>query len=201
VEKPADNLNPINEILRRRWSPRAFSERPVEPEIFRSLFEAARWAPSSGNLQPWHYIVARKQEAAEFDRMLHCLVEANIAWCKDAPVLMFSVAKLLRGPNEPPNRYAFHDVGQAAAQLTVEAVSRGLFVHQMGGILVDKIRETYSLPEGYEAVAGFALGYPGEPSQLSEKLREREFASRTRKPVETFVFSGRWGEQSLLVKP
>jgi nitroreductase len=195
MEKPAETRFLIHEILRRRWSPRAFSDRPIEPEVLRSLFEAARWAPSSGNSQPWHYLIARKQEPEEFDRMLHCLTEGNIAWCKDVPVLMLSVANL-RWENGEPNRHAFHDVGQAAAQLTVEAVSRGLFVHQMGGILVDKIRETYAIPEGFEAVAGFALGYPGDPDRLTEKLRTRELAPRTRKPLESFVFSGRWGQTS-----
>jgi nitroreductase len=198
MEKPAESRFPINDILRRRWSPRAFSDRPVEPEILGSMFEAARWAPSSANSQPWHYLIARKQEPEEFDRMLHCLVDGNAAWCKDVPVLMFSVANL-RWDNGEPNRHAFHDVGQAAAQLTVEAVSRGLFVHQMAGILVDNIRETYAIPEGFEPVAGFALGYPGDPNKLPEKLRERELAPRTRKPLESFVFSGRWGNVSSVV--
>jgi nitroreductase len=198
VEKPAETRFPIHEILRRRWSPRAFSDRPVKPEVLGSLLEAARWAPSSGNSQPWHYLIASKQEPEEFDRMLHCLTDGNIAWCKDVPVLMISVANL-RWDNGEPNRHAFHDVGQAAAQLTVEAISRGLFVHQMGGILVDKIRETYAIPEGFEAVAGFALGYPGDPNRLPEKLRERELAPRTRNPLESFVFSSRWGNVSSLL--
>lgn len=193
MEKPAKTQFPIHELLRRRWSPRAFSPRSVEPEILRSLFEAARWAPSSGNQQPWRFLIARKEQPAEFDRMLHCLTDGNIAWCKDVPVLMISVANL-RWDNGEPNRHAFHDVGQAAAQLTIEAVARGLFVHQMGGILVDKIRVTYALPEGFEAVAGFALGYPGEPDQLSGKLRDRELAPRKRNPVDSFVFSGRWSQ-------
>ncbi|MFZ0213545.1 MAG: nitroreductase family protein [Candidatus Acidiferrales bacterium] len=201
MEKPADIQYPIHDILRRRWSPRAFSDRPVEPEVLRSLFEAARWAPSSGNSQPWHYLIARKEDTAEFDLMLHCLAEGNIAWCKDVPLLMFSVANLRWEKTGEPNRHAFHDVGQAAAQLTVEAVSRGLFVHQMGGILVEKIRETYGLPDGFEAVAGFAVGYPGDPDRLPEKLRVREIAPRTRKPIESFVFSGRWRETAPIVKP
>ncbi|HYL63352.1 MAG TPA: nitroreductase family protein [Candidatus Methylomirabilis sp.] len=200
MEKPAETRFPINDILRRRWSPRAFSDRLVEPEVFGSLFEAARWAPSSNNRQPWHYLVARKEEPAEFDRMLQCLVPGNAAWCKDAPALMISVANL-NWDNGEPNRHAWHDVGQAAAQLTVEAVARGLFVHQMGGILIDKIRETYAIPEGFDPVAGFALGYPGDPNKLPDKLRERELAPRTRKPLESFVFSGRWGEVSPLITP
>jgi nitroreductase len=199
VEKPAETRYPINEIIRRRWSPRAFSDRPVEPEIFGSLFEAAHWAPSCNNRQPWHYLVARKEEPAEFDRMLQCLVPGNAAWCKDAPALMISVANT-RWDNGEPNRHAWHDVGLASSQLTIEAVSRGLFVHQMAGILPDKIRETYAIPDGFDPVAGFALGYPGDPNKLPDKLRERELAPRTRKPLESFVFSGRWGEASPLLK-
>jgi nitroreductase len=199
VEKLADTRYTINDILRRRWSPRAFSDRAVEPEILGSLFEAARWAPSCNNRQPWHYVVARKQEPAEFDRMLQCLVDGNKAWAKDAPVLMISVANS-RWDNGEPNRHAFHDVGLASSQLTVEAVSRGLFVHQMAGIIVDKIRETYAIPEGFDPVAGFALGYPGDPDKLPEQLCERELAPRKRKPLESFVFSGRWGQTSPLLK-
>lgn len=198
MEKPAETRYPIHELLRRRWSPRAFAERAVEPEIFGSLFEAARWAPSCNNRQPWHYLVARKQESSEFDRMLQCLVPGNAAWCKDAPALMISVANT-SWDNGDPNPYGWHDIGQAAAQLTVEAVSRGLFVHQMAGILPDKIRETYAIPEGFEPVAGFALGYPGDPNKLSDRLRERELAPRIRKPLESFVFSGRWGNVSGLL--
>ncbi|HKW88254.1 MAG TPA: nitroreductase family protein [Candidatus Acidoferrales bacterium] len=200
MEKPAETRFAIHELLRRRWSPRAFADRPVEPEIFGSLFEAARWAPSCNNRQPWQYLVARKQEAAEFDRMLACLVPGNAAWCKDAPALMISVANT-RWDNGDPNPYGWHDVGQAGAQLTIEAVSRGLFVHQMAGILPDKIRETYAIPEGFEPVAGFALGYPGDANKLSDRLRERELAPRARKPLESFVFSGHWGQTSLLVNP
>jgi len=199
MDKFAETRFPINDILRRRWSPRAFSDRAVEPEILGSLFEAARWAPSCNNRQPWHYLVARKEEAAEFDGMLHCLVDGNIAWAKDAPVLMISVANS-RWDNGEPNRHAFHDVGLASSQLTVEAVSRGLFVHQMAGIQVEKIRETYAIPDGFDPVAGFALGYPGDPNKLSDQLRERELAPRTRKPLESFVFSGRWGQTSPLLK-
>lgn len=200
LEKLAEVLYPIHDLIRRRWSPRAFAARPVEPEVLRSLFEAARWAPSSNNAQPWHYLVAQKENQAEFERMLHCLKDTNIVWAKDAAVLMISVAALKFDRSGEPNRHALHDVGQASAQLTLEAVSRGLLVHQMAGILVDKIRETYKIPEGFEPVAGFALGYPGEPDTLPGNLRERELAPRARKPLDSFIFSNQWGETSSLVK-
>lgn len=193
MEKLADVGHPVHDLIPRRWSPRAFAARPVEPEVLGSLFAAARWAPSSYNAPPWYYLVAQKENTAEFEHMLHCLVEGNIAWAKNAPVLMISVAKLTFDHDGSPNRHALHDGGQASAQLMLEAVSRGLFVHQMAGILAEKIRKTYKIHEGWEPVAGFALGYPGDPERLPDGLRERESAPRARKPLQSFVFSGQRG--------
>ncbi|TLY22155.1 MAG: nitroreductase [Nitrospirae bacterium] len=199
MEKPAVTHYPIHDLLKRRWSPRAFSDRRVEPATLRSLLEAARWAPSSFNEQPWSFIVATKDDQTEFGRLLSCLVEGNIQWAQHAPVLMVSVARLSFEDNGKPNRHALHDVGQAVANLIVQATAVGLMVHQMAGILPDMIRELYSLPEGYEPVAGIALGYPGDPQKLPESLRQRELAPRERKPLTEFVFSGRWGKTSPLV--
>ena len=199
MEKPAETQYPIHDLLRRRWSPRAFSDRRVDPAIMRSLLEAARWAPSSYNEQPWSFIVATRDDPVEFGRLLSCLVEGNIQWAQHAPVLMVSVARLSFEDDGKPNRHAFHDVGLAVANLIVQATALGLVVHQMAGIFPDKIRELYGIPEGYEAVAGIALGYPGDPQSLPEGLRKRELAPRERKPVTEFVFSGRWGQTSPLV--
>ena len=199
MEKPAETQYPIHDLLRRRWSPRAFSDRRVDPAIMRSLLEAARWAPSSYNEQPWSFIVATKDDPVEFGRLLSCLVEGNIQWAQHAPVLMVSVARLSFEDDGKPNRHAFHDVGLAVANLIVQATALGLVVHQMAGIFPDKIRELYGIPEGYEAVAGIALGYPGDPQSLPEGLRKRELAPRERKPLTEFVFTGRWGQTSPLV--
>ena len=199
MEKPAETRYPIHDLLRRRWSPRAFSERRVEPDTLRSLLEAARWAPSSNNEQPWSFIVATKDDPVEFGRLLSCLVESNIQWAQHAPVLMVSVARLTFEDDGKPNRHAFHDVGLAVANLIVQATALGLVVHQMAGIFPDKIRELYGIPEGYEAVAGIALGYPGDPQSLPDGLRKRELAPRERKHVTEFVFSGRWGQASPIV--
>ena len=199
MEKPAETHYPIHDLLRRRWSPRAFSDRRVDPAIMRSLLEAARWAPSSYNEQPWSFIVATRDDPVEFGRLLSCLVEGNIQWAQHAPVLMVSVARLYFEDDGKPNRHAFHDVGLAVANLIVQATALGLVVHQMAGIFPDKIRELYGIPEGYEAVAGIALGYPGDPQSLPEELRKRELAPRERKPLTEFVFSGRWGRTSPLV--
>ncbi len=199
MEKPADAQYPIHELLRRRWSPRAFSDRRVEPDTLRSLLEAARWAPSSFNEQPWSFIVATKQDPAEYARLVSCLVEGNIQWAQHAPVLMVSVARLSFEEDGKPNRHAFHDVGQAVANLIVQATALGLVVHQMAGIHPDKVRELYGVPEQYDPVAAIALGYPGDPQSLPEKLRKRELAPRERKPVTEFVFSGCWGQTSPIV--
>ena len=199
MEKSAETHYPIHDLLRRRWSPRAFSDRRVDPAIMRSLLEAARWAPSSYNEQPWSFIVATKDDPVEFGRLLSCLVEGNIQWAQHAPVLMVSVARLSFEDDGKPNRHAFHDVGLAVANLIVQATALGLVVHQMAGIFPDKIRELYGIPEGYEAVAGIALGYPGDPQSLPEGLRKRELAPRERKPLTEFVFSGSWGQTSPLV--
>lgn len=190
MEKPAETAHPIEELLRRRWSPRAFAERPVEPDKLLRVFEAARWSASCFNEQPWHFIVATKDDAAGFARLLGCLVEGNQVWASRAPVLMVSVAKLDFAQNGKPNRHAIHDVGLATAQMFHQAMAMGLFMHAMAGFHPDKVRELYGVPEGYEPVAAIALGYAGDPAALPHALRERELAPRTRKPLETFVFRG-----------
>ena len=200
MEKPADNAHPIHDLLKRRWSPRAFSDKPVEPETLRSLWEAARWAPSCFNEQPWYFLVATKRDGAEYDRLLACLNEGNSAWAGRAPVLMVSVARTAFQDDGEPNRHALHDVGQAVANLTLQATALGLFVHQMAGFSPEKVRQAFAVPEGFEPVAAIALGYPGDPTVLPEKLRQRELAPRSRKPLEDFVFSGRWGRTSPLVR-
>jgi nitroreductase len=201
MQKLADTTYPIEPLLKQRWSPRAFAERPVEIDKLLSLWEAARWSASCANQQPWYFIVATKEDQAAYARMLSCLRENNQLWASQAPVLMVSVAKLSFDMNGQLNRYAFHDVGLAVANLIVQATALGLYVHQMAGFYPDKVRELYGVPGDFEPVAGIVLGYPGDPATLPEDLRQRELAPRTRKPCESFVFQGAWGETSPLVKP
>src|ERR1700693_2639642 len=139
---------PVHELIASRWSPYSFANRSVSDDDLRSLFEAARWAPSSYNEQPWSYMVAKKEDADEFGRLLSCLVEANQVWAKAASVLALGISRLNFARNNNPNRAAIHDLGLAAANLVLEATSRGLAVHQMIGILPDKARELYSVPGG-----------------------------------------------------
>jgi len=200
LQKPAETSAAIHDVIRHRWSPRAFDNRPVEPEKLRSLFEAARWAASSYNAQPWYYIVATKDDSENYKKVLDSFVEFNQGWAKSAPVLVISVARQNFENNNAPNRHALHDVGQATANLALQATHLGLQIHQMAGILPDKARELFSIPDGFEAVAGIAIGYPGDPATLPGELREREHAPRSRKPLNSFVFAGRWGTVSPIVK-
>ena len=200
LKRPAETSVPIHDVLSERWSPRSFESRAVEPDKLRSLFEAARWAASSYNAQPWYFIVATKDDPENFNRVLQSFVEFNQGWSQMAPIVGLSVASLKFENNGRPNRHAFHDVGQAAANLALQATALGLQVHQMAGILPDKARELFSIPEGYEGVAGFALGYPGDAASLPDQLRERELAPRVRKPLKSFVFGGKWGQTANFVK-
>lgn len=197
--RPAPAEVPIHELISHRWSPRAFDPRPIEPEKLRSLFEAARWAASSYNAQPWYFIVGTKDDPENYKKVLDSFVEFNQGWAKNAPVVALSVAAHKMPHDGSQNRHAFHDVGQAAANLALQATALGLQVHQMAGIIPDKAREIFSIPPDYEAVAGFAIGYPGSPESLPDQLRDRENAPRARRPVSSFVFSGSWGKTSKIV--
>jgi len=198
--KRAKPDHPIHELLASRWSPYGFADRPVADDDLRSLFEAARWAPSSYNEQPWSYIVATKANPEEFKRLLSCLVEGNQAWAKAAPVLALGCTSLTFVRNGKPNAAAIHDLGLASANLVLEAMARGLFVHQMIGILPDKAREIYRIPEDVQPKTGLAIGYAGDPNLLPELYKERDLAARDRKRLNEFVFGGQWGTASRLVE-
>ncbi len=200
TQKTASADHPIHELLAQRWSPYSFSERSVTSDDIRSLFEAARWAPSSYNEQPWSFIVASRGEPEEFEKLLSCLVDANQEWAKAAPVLVLGVVSLRFARNGKENRAAVHDLGLAAANLVFEATARGLFVHQMIGILPDKAREVYGIPEDSQAWTAMAIGYMGNPATSPDKLKERDLTPRQRKPLRQIVFAGRWGNPSPLVR-
>jgi nitroreductase len=200
LNKQATPAHPIHELITRRWSPYCFADRPVAEDDLRSLFEAARWAPSSYNEQPWSYVVATKENVTEFERLLSCLVEGNQLWAKAAPVLAIGSTSLSFIRNGKPNAAAIHDLGIASANLCLEATARGLCVHQMIGILPDKARELYRIPEGVQPMTGLAIGYAADPNLFPEKIRERDLAPRARKPLAEFIFSGQWGTASGLVQ-
>ncbi|MBI5136732.1 MAG: nitroreductase family protein [Nitrospirae bacterium] len=193
MKRPAATDHPVHSLLRERWSPRAFSGRPVTDAELRAVLEAARWAASSYNDQPWAFVVTRRGEPA-FQRLLDCLVPGNREWARHAPVLMLSVARAAFAHNGAPNRHAWHDVGQAAAQMTLQATALGLHIHQMAGFDPDAARAALGIPGGHQPVAAIALGEAGDPDGLPDSLRERERAPRQRVPQDAFVFNGRWGD-------
>jgi len=200
MSNPAPVEFPVHELIQNRWSPRAFSDKQVPQEVLRSLFEAARWAPSSNNEQPWAYIVATKDDAENFEKSLGALVEFNANWAKKAPVLVIAVAELAFAKNNAPNRNAQYDVGAASLQLSIEATARGLVVHQMAGFDPETAKESYNIPQGWEPIAAMAIGYPGDASSLPEPLQSREKAPRSRKRIREFVMSGQWGHTAEFAK-
>lgn len=184
----------VHELIARRWSPRAFADRSITEAQLDRLLEAARWAPSSFNGQPWAFLVATREEADNFARLLGCLVEFNQTWARSASALAIAVAQLNFSHNQQPNRHAWYDLGLAVGNLTVQATAEGLFVHQMGGFNPAQARAEFRIPDGWEPVAALAIGYLGDPQQLPDGLRERELAAPQRKPRASFVFRGQWGE-------
>ena len=168
-------------------------------DVLVSLFEAARWAASCNNAQPWRFIVAVKEDAAEYKKLLGCFNERNQSWCYQAPVLMITCAdKNL--PDGRPSNYGFYDTGAAMAQLTVQASWHGLVVHSAQGIEVDKIVETYGVPDDFRVCTGVAIGYQGEAETLPEDYARREVLPRDRKPVTDLVFTGTFGKTSNVVR-
>lgn len=200
MQKSAPADHPITDVLKQRWSPRAFSDKPLPPDVLRSLFEAARWAPSSGNEQPWAFLVASKEDGETHDKLLSTLVEANQIWAKHAPLLGIAISRLHWAKSGQPNRNAFYDTGGAMAGLTAEATFRGLFVHQMGGFDPKKASELFHIPADWEPIAAFVVGYPGDPDSLPEPYLAREKNPRTRKPLSEFVMSGDWGTPAAFLK-
>lgn len=185
--KEADTNYPIHKLIKQRWSPRAFSDESVSPELRKQLFEAARWAPSSYNEQPWQFIVARKENEEAFEKLSAVMNDFNQSWAKEAPVLVLGLTKTTFDKNGRPNAHAEHDLGQAIAHLTFEATHNDLYVHQMAGIHPDKAYELYDIPEGYKPMTMFAIGYKGNAESLPDKLQKQEVGSRSRKPLDEIV--------------
>lgn len=193
--KPAPVDIEVHRLICERWSPRAFSAEPVPESAVDSLLEAARWAPSSSNEQPWNYILASRDRDPEgHARILSVLVPSNQAWAAKAPLLGLTVARTTSAISGQPNKWALYDTGQATAQLAIQATAMGISVHQMAGFDAALARERLGIPEGYEPVAAMAIGYLGDPNELSPKLQAREAAPRERRPAREWAFEGRWGQ-------
>jgi nitroreductase len=194
--------HPILPCIADRWSPYRFEPREVEEGKLLRCLEAARWAASSFNDQPWHWIVARRQDSEDFQSMLSCLLEANQAWAANAGVLMLTAIRKKFAYNGKPNRVALHDLGQAACQLSLEATECGLQAHQMAGVNLSRVRQQYAIPDDYEPQTAIAIGYASvDPPETDQEkaLHLRESGPRQRRSLTDQVFSGTWGDTARFV--
>lgn len=191
-QKPAPVDHPIHPLLQKRWSPRAFGPDLLPAADLHVLFEALRWAPSASNEQPWAFLVATRDDPANFEPLLACLNPGNQVWARQAPLLLVTVARRDLAAKPQPNRTALYDLGTSIAYLTFQATEMGLVVHQMAGLDLDKARAAGEVPEGYDAVTAVAVGYPAGPETLPDDVRKKDAAPRTRKPLRDFVFGSRW---------
>ncbi|MEQ8361227.1 MAG: nitroreductase family protein [Cyclobacteriaceae bacterium] len=190
IEKQSSKTEyPVSDVIKQRRSKRSYLDKPVQQEKINSLFEAARWAPSSMNEQPWVYLYATKDQVELWNKLFNTLMEGNKIWVKDAPLLVLSLARKNFERNDTTNATAKYDLGGANAFLSLQATEMGLNVHQMGGFDAQKVRADLNVPDHYEIGVIMAIGYSGDPDQLPENLQLREVAPRIRKPQNEFVLN------------
>ena len=187
IANKANTDYPISEIIAKRWSARAFSTKPVENSKLLSILEAARWAPSSRNEQPWRYIVFTNENPEMLEKAQSVLKEIN-DYAKRAPILICAISKKTYSENGNPNRLYFHDLGAANENMFLEAFNQGLIMHEMGGFDVQKAREVFNVPEEYEVGIMIAIGYQDTYHVLPDRLRGKAFTPRVRKPLSEIAF-------------
>ncbi len=187
MQKPAETTLDLSPVIKNRWSPRAFDSRPVEERKLQAVLEAARWAASAFNEQPWRFVVGRKGDE-KYDIILQSLIDWNRQWAQKAPVLILNLAKSNFSHNGKPNVTALYDLGQAVAQMALEAVHQGLVSHQMSGFDPAKAVDRLDIPKGFQAVSVIAIGYYGKAQELPEDMQKSEVAPRRRIPVEELLF-------------
>ena len=193
--KPAITRVKIHDLMQTRWSPRAIDpDKDISPEDLTALLEAARWAPSCFNDQPWRFIVCVKsKDETSWKNALANLAEKNQLWAKNAPVLMLAVAMENFNHNGKPNRWAMYDTGAASVSLCFQATALGLVVHQMGGFDADKARALFKLPAGCTPMSMIAVGYQADIDVLDDDFKAAELAERTRAPLDQRFYFGQWG--------
>lgn len=190
--KEADVNYPIQQILKDRWSPRVFTEVELKEKELRQLFEAVRWAASSYNQQPWRFIVGRKGSDT-YQKIFDLMSDFNQGWV-DSPVLILCAFKKTFD-NGKDNFHALHDLGLGVGNMSLQAQSMGIALHQMAGVDRDEAKKAFGIPDDYHVATAIAVGfYGGDPSKLSDDLQEQEMKERTRMPQTDFVFNGEWGK-------
>jgi nitroreductase len=193
IKQPALDY-PIHPLIASRWSPRAYKSKPVEPEKLQRIFEAARWTASSSNQQPWHFLVGIKGDEV-YEKIFATLVEFNQLWVINAPVLVLAIAKITNPKGQPNNSYAY-DLGQSVAMLSLQAMTEGVYTHQMGGFDSDAASKSLEIPDEYKALVAFTLGYRGDAGILHPNLLNLEQSSRVRRNSGEFVFTGSFGHKA-----
>ena len=186
----------ILEIIQERWSPYSFSSIPVEEFKMKAIFEAAGYAPSCNNEQPWRFVFTTQQDEKVFNDYVGFLVDGNKVWAKNAYALVISMARTKFTYNSKPNRYAFHDTGMAVTNLLLQALDLDVYVNQMGGFSIEKVKEYFKLSDDIEPVAMMAVGYLGDGISLSPELLMRDEKRRPRKSVNEFVFKNSLTDQA-----
>lgn len=187
MNKEAKSQAELMPQIKKRWSPRSFSEQPVKKKHLIRLMEAARWAPSCFNEQPWRFIIGIKNTDEVHEKIVSVLAEANQVWAEQAPILLIMVAKSSFTHNNKPNKWSEYDVGQAAAYITLQAMDLDLFVHQMAGFDRMKTIQMFNLEEEYKPVTVLAIGYRGDSSVLPQDLRKMEESERQRKNLDHLI--------------
>jgi nitroreductase len=188
--KHAPGVAGMVEPLLHRWSPRAFADGPIPAEDLKKGFEAARWAASSYNEQPWRFVVGHRGDAT-YQKIFDSLVPFNQSWAKSAPVLVLSAARKHFAHNGQVNHHSWHDTGAAMANFNTQITALGLHAHSMAGFDHDKAKANLNIPDDFDTVAVTAVGYLGDPESLPEGLRTQEVSPRQRKDLKEFVF-GEW---------
>jgi nitroreductase len=178
----------ILEIIQERWSPYSFSPAAVEEFKLKAMFEAAGYAPSSNNEQPWIFVHTTREENKVFEDYIGFLNESNRVWAKEAYAIIISMARTRFSKSGRNNRYAFHDTGMAVANLLLQALAMDVYVHQMGGFSVEMVKEYFGLDENTEPVAVMAVGYMGDGYSLPPDLLKRDETRRPRKQVNEYSF-------------
>ena len=199
-ERRAITSVPIDALLARRWSPRAYDvTRGVSREQLAALMEAARWAPSCNGDEPYRYLVIDRQRHPDaWAKVFDCLNENNKKWVKNVPLLLLSCAGSQFAHSGQPNRWGQHDTGASSVCLALQAVSMGLIAHQMGGWDLEKLRAALEIPAEYTPMALIAVGYQAEPDVLDEETKKKELRPRQRKPIEEHFYEGAWAKPAKL---
>ncbi len=194
MPNPAKTDFEIHPLLKNRYSPRAFLDKPIESAVLRRIFEAARWSASCRNDQEWFYVAGIRNQGPAFERICSVLTPKNQEWAAHAAILAILCGRVTFADGTTPNKWHAYDCGQSAAHLTFQAAAEGVSVHQMGGFDAQKAIAELSVPGGFLPLAAIAMGYAGDPASLPEQLSKWEVAPRTRRPQAEFVFDGAWGK-------